>query len=710
MSFNSVIETKDGGYLVGGGSYQGSAHGELIKYDINGNVQWSKTIGGKGNDDIRVVIETQDGGYLVGGYFSSAQIVLDNRIVLANNDINTLNGTASTRDGMIIKYNNAGVAQWAKAVGSNSNDEITTIATTKDGGFLVGGNFNSNSINLGNNIILNRISSGSTDGMIIKYNSAGVAQWAKAIDKNNNEKVESIYETQDGGFLAGIQLSSSPLYIIKYNSSGNAQWQKSITASAANGPKITSIVGTKDGGYVVGGSFFSASVNLGNNVTINSHYKPSGGTFTSDGMIIKFRDTIGPQVSITSSLNESTATSRGYGKSANVTITITDEGGSGLNGNNNYQYYLSTNSTQLTGGEWINYTPGQAFTIGEGKSGYHYLFIKQVTDNVGNLSTGSSNVVEGTTYHGGMRLGFDNTPPTAGTMTMKLGNSEGTTYTNDTYTNQNVYIEQVEGTDEHSGHKTTTYSVKGPITLENQTNPTTLTEEGIYEITVTTTDNMYLTATRTYTVKIDRRLPTAGTLTMKLGGSTGEAYTNDTWTNESVYISPVDGKSEHSGHKSTTYSVKGPKTLTNQTTPTILTETGIYEITVTTTDYAGNIATNTYTVKIDKTAPIAGTLTMKLESSEEEAYINNTWTSKSVYIEPVDGTDEHSGHKTTMYNISGAKTLNNQTMATTLTETGIYIIEVITTDNMGNKDTNIYTVKIDKENPTCRNINNETRN
>ncbi|MCI8700279.1 MAG: hypothetical protein HFJ47_02930, partial [Clostridia bacterium] len=130
MSFNSVIETKDGGYLVGGGSYQGSAHGELIKYDINGNVQWSKTIGGKGNDDIRVVIETQDGGYLVGGYFSSAQIVLDNRIVLANNDINTLNGTASTRDGMIIKYNNAGVAQWAKAVGSNSNDEITTIATT----------------------------------------------------------------------------------------------------------------------------------------------------------------------------------------------------------------------------------------------------------------------------------------------------------------------------------------------------------------------------------------------------------------------------------------------------------------------------------------------------------------------------------------------------------------------------------------------------
>ncbi|MCI8700417.1 MAG: hypothetical protein HFJ47_03640 [Clostridia bacterium] len=126
-----MIETKDGGYLVGGESYYGTSHGEIIKYDINGNVQWSRTIGGKSNDDIEVVVETQDGGFLVGGYFSSAQIVLDNRIVLSNNDINTFNGTANTNDGMIIKYNNAGVAQWAKAVGSNSNDEITTIATTK---------------------------------------------------------------------------------------------------------------------------------------------------------------------------------------------------------------------------------------------------------------------------------------------------------------------------------------------------------------------------------------------------------------------------------------------------------------------------------------------------------------------------------------------------------------------------------------------------
>lgn len=169
---------------------------------------------------------------------------------------------------------------------------------------------------------------------------------------------------------------------------------------------------------------------------------------------------------------------------------------------------MSTNSTQLTGGEWINYTPGQAFTIGEGKSGYHYLFIKQVTDNVGNLSTGSSNVVEGTTYHGGMRLGFDNTPPTAGTMTMKLGNSEGTTYTNDTYTNQNVYIEQVQGADELSGHNKTTYSVRGAITLEDQTEATTLTETGVYTITVTTADYMGNTSTNTYTVKIDKILPT----------------------------------------------------------------------------------------------------------------------------------------------------------------------------------------------------------
>ncbi len=196
---------------------------------------------------------------------------------------------------------------------------------------------------------------------------------------------------------------------------------------------------------------------------------------------------------------------------------------------------------------------------------------------------------------------------------MRLENSEGEIYTNDTWTNQSVYIEQVQGADELSGHNKTTYSVRGAITLEDQTEAITLTETGTYEITVTTTDNVGNTSTNTNTVKIDKTSPIAGTLTMKLEDSQGETYTNDIWTNKSVYINQIEGTDEHSGHRITTYSVSGAITLENQTEATTLTETGVYTITVTTADYMGNTSTNTYTVKIDKILP---TLTVNPTSGE----------------------------------------------------------------------------------------------
>ncbi len=45
-------------------------------------------------------------------------------------------------------------------------------------------------------------------------------------------------------------------------------------------------------------------------------------------------------------------------------------------------------------------------------------------------------------YIGTSQIIFDTAAPTAGTMTMKLGSSTGSAYTNNTWTNQNVYIEK----------------------------------------------------------------------------------------------------------------------------------------------------------------------------------------------------------------------------------------------------------------------------
>lgn len=85
----------------------------------------------------------------------------------------------------------------------------------------------------------------------------------------------------------------------------------------------------------------------------------------------------------------------------NTTITTTDTGGSELSSSNSYQYYLSNNSTALSGGSWANYTSGNAVSLNPGVSGTYYLFIKRASDNAGNMSTsnGSDVSVSGTIYH-----------------------------------------------------------------------------------------------------------------------------------------------------------------------------------------------------------------------------------------------------------------------------------------------------------------------
>ena len=117
--------------------------------------------------------------------------------------------------------------------------------------------------------------------------------------------------------------------------------------------------------------------------------------------------------------------------------------------------------------------------------------------------------------------------------------------------------------------------------------------------------------------EIDNTVPVAGTLTMKLENNDGNDYENNTWTTNNVYIYVNNGSDEHSGHKSTVYSVNGG---TETTEPQTLTESGTYEIIVTTSDNAGNISTNSYTVKITRETAleiISNSTKMEYEAYED---------------------------------------------------------------------------------------------
>jgi len=71
---NSVHQTADGGYILGGYTESfgaGSTDFWLVKTDANGTELWNRTFGGSGDDLCHAVIRTTDGGYMLAGYTTS---------------------------------------------------------------------------------------------------------------------------------------------------------------------------------------------------------------------------------------------------------------------------------------------------------------------------------------------------------------------------------------------------------------------------------------------------------------------------------------------------------------------------------------------------------------------------------------------------------------------------------------------------------------
>jgi len=290
----SVVQATDGGYaLAGYTDSSGAGYNDfyLVKTNSAGNLQWSKTYGGAGDDEARSLIKTSDGGYALAGWTdsfggggykfylvktdSSGNMVWNqtygmagdnyaNAIIQTNDSGYALAGStdssgAGGSDAYLVKTDAAGNMQWNMTYAEGAgygDDEAYSIVQTSDGGYALAGYTTSSSV-------------GTYNFWLVKTNSTGAMQWSQTYGpqgEDTDSEAYALVQTTDGGYALGGFTNAAgaggyDVWLVKTDSNGGVQWSQTYGGSSDD--LAYSLIQTSDGGYALAG--FTDSSGAGGN-------------------------------------------------------------------------------------------------------------------------------------------------------------------------------------------------------------------------------------------------------------------------------------------------------------------------------------------------------------------------------------------------------------------------------------------------------------
>ncbi len=193
----AIIQTTDGGYLVGGSSKimgggnltcesHGNADAVVIKLDSLRNIEWQQCYGGSEYDGATVLLELED-GYLFAGYAGS-------------NDGN-ISGWHGYIDIWVVRIDLWGNIIWQKCLGGGAGESSYYLLQTEDMGFYVIGVTQSSNGDVTNN----HSHPGKHDIWLVKLTSDGEIQWQQCFGGDRDEMVQSgvLYKGDNNFVIAG---------------------------------------------------------------------------------------------------------------------------------------------------------------------------------------------------------------------------------------------------------------------------------------------------------------------------------------------------------------------------------------------------------------------------------------------------------------------------------------------------------------------------
>ncbi|MBX7058294.1 MAG: hypothetical protein K1X75_09550 [Leptospirales bacterium] len=240
--------------------YAGGVDALLCKLDSNGSLNWYTFFGSAGNDSFRGIAVLASGGMAVVGSAAAN--------IPSFNGLSPLNPYSASNDGLLLRLDGAGRAEWFSFAGGAGSDGLSSISESSSGELLAVGTIGANVASVSGQTPLNAYA-GMTDGIALSYHSAGQLAWYTILGGAGSDALNAAaFSRSDELFVAGYaggaiaalggktpRNSFAGVYdmlAIQLDPSGTVQWYTMI-GGAGGDDAATAMAPTLDGGLMLHG-------------------------------------------------------------------------------------------------------------------------------------------------------------------------------------------------------------------------------------------------------------------------------------------------------------------------------------------------------------------------------------------------------------------------------------------------------------------------
>lgn len=202
----------------------GGADLYVMKLNQFGNVLWSRTVGGFGNEIGYGIDQCTNGDYVIAG------------------ETNTLGSGGG--DMYVVRLDSSGNLLWTRSIGGANYDVAKEVAATLDNGCVVAGTTGSFGL-------------GSDDAYLSKLDSLGNVQWVRTVGDVNTEGGYGVLASSDGNIvLAGRGFpgfGAAQMFVTKITYGAVVLWSRHFASHDANDLFVPGDIIEANGGYVISG-------------------------------------------------------------------------------------------------------------------------------------------------------------------------------------------------------------------------------------------------------------------------------------------------------------------------------------------------------------------------------------------------------------------------------------------------------------------------